>query len=118
MALKDRSDLSDRELSLLSLEIGRRGKSLVLAYLLFFFVGGLGIHKFYVGNTKWGIAYLVLTLLGFITLPVYIGILFLLAVGVLCIIDLFTLPRQVERANEEAETSVIREIRQNRAAQE
>ena len=39
---------------------GRRNKT--LAALLALFLGGIGIHKFYLGKTAWGIVYLVFCL--------------------------------------------------------
>lgn len=38
-------------------------KSKVAAFLLAFFLGGLGVHQFYLGNTAWGVAHLVAGLL-------------------------------------------------------
>ncbi|TDQ51629.1 TM2 domain-containing protein [Actinorugispora endophytica] len=59
------------------------GKSVGVAYVLWFFLGALGIHKFYLGKTGLGIAYIfTLGFLGF-------GLLY----------DLFTLPSQVRAAN-------------------
>jgi TM2 domain-containing membrane protein YozV len=60
-------------------------KEIWVAYLLWFLLGFLGVHKFYLGKIGWGILY------------IFTGGLFL--VGLL--IDLFTLPSQVRRANEE-----------------
>lgn len=54
-----------------------------MAYLLWFFLGALGVHHFYLGNKGKGILYL--CTLG------------LLGIGLL--IDLFTLPTQVAKAN-------------------
>jgi len=45
---------------------GGGGKSQVLAAVLAFFLGGLGIHNFYLGNSKKGIIQLVGTLLGIV----------------------------------------------------
>lgn len=45
-------------------------KSRVLAAVLAFFLGGLGIHKFYVGKMGWGIAYLLFCWTG---VPAIIG---------------------------------------------
>ena len=45
--------------------VGSRTK--VIAALLAFFLGGLGIHKFYLGFNQHGIIMLVLGLLGFVT---------------------------------------------------
>ncbi|GAX88348.1 conserved hypothetical protein [Lebetimonas natsushimae] len=41
-------------------------KSKIVAFLLAFFLGGFGVHKFYLGCTKEGIIMLVIFLLGFI----------------------------------------------------
>ena len=60
-------------------------KELWVTYALWFFGGFQGLPKFYLGKTGWGILYL---LTG--------G---LLLVGV--IIDLFNIPSQVRRVNEE-----------------
>lgn len=58
-------------------------KSLLVAYLLWFFFGILGIHKFYLGKTVMGIIY------------ICTGGIF----GIGWFIDLFTLPFQVAAHN-------------------
>lgn len=63
----------------------RPDKSLGLAYLLWLFLGFLGVHHFYMGKVGRGIGYL-LTCGWFL-----IGLL----------VDLFTLPSQVRRVNYE-----------------
>ena len=44
------------------------GKSKIVAALLALFLGGLGIHKFYLGYTNAGIITLIIALFGFILL--------------------------------------------------
>lgn len=61
----------------------QRRKSLLVAYLLWFFFGILGVHQFYLGKFWRGLGYLLT--LGW--------------VGIAWIIDLFTLPSQTERVN-------------------
>lgn len=56
-----------------------------IAYILWFFLGPLGIHKFYLRQTGWGVLYL------------FTGGIFLIG----WIIDLFTIPSQVRTANDE-----------------
>lgn len=63
----------------------RPGKSLGVAYLLWFFLGFLGVHHFYLGKWQRGLWYLVT-----------FG---LLLIGLF--VDLFTLPSQVKLENAE-----------------
>ncbi|WP_323007605.1 TM2 domain-containing protein [Pseudorhodobacter sp.] len=68
-------------------------KSTGTAYLLWFFLGGLGGHRFYLGSTGIGVLMLVCTVLGaFLLFP-------LIVTGVVAIYDLFTIPSQVQRFN-------------------
>ncbi|MEF2073206.1 TM2 domain-containing protein [Consotaella aegiceratis] len=69
-------------------------KSTGAAYLLWFFLGGLGGHRFYMGRVGSGIGMAALCLLGFVTL----GITFIpLAIWV--IIDAFLLAGMVRNHN-------------------
>lgn len=74
-------------------------KSTVVAYVLWFFLGGFGIHKFYLRQNLAGAIYLGLYVLGWLTVLIGIGVFFfgLLAIGL--IIDLFTMPGRVDRVN-------------------
>ena len=58
-------------------------KSTLVAYLLLLFLGGLGIHRFYLGRPVSGIFYLLT--LGFL--------------GFGCFIDLFLIPGMVRQEN-------------------
>lgn len=59
-------------------------KELWVAYVLWFFLGLAGVHKFYLNKTGWGILYMLS------------GGIFLIG----WLIDLFTLPSQVRDYNE------------------
>jgi TM2 domain-containing membrane protein YozV len=61
-----------------------RTKETWIAYILWFFLGWAGVHKFYLGKTGWGVLYLLT------------GGIFL--VGLL--IDLFSIPSQVRHYNQ------------------
>lgn len=65
-------------------------KSATLAYLLVFFVGMLGGHRFYLGRIATGIAQLLLTLTG-------VGMLISV---VWAIIDLFLIPGMIQKYND------------------
>jgi hypothetical protein len=60
-------------------------KSLAIAYLLWFFLGWIGVHHFYLGKAGRGIGYLLT--FAWLTLGWWV--------------DLFTLPAQVKRINSE-----------------
>ena len=56
-------------------------KSRIVAALLAFFLGGLGIHEFYLGRNGAGIAFLLATLLtGWLVFPLFI-------IGLICLIQ-------------------------------
>ena len=74
-------------------------KSTLIAYLLWFFLGGAGIHKFYLKNNKMGILYLALTIAGVFTVTFIFGFAFFGILAIFMIIDLFTIPKQVAEAN-------------------
>lgn len=61
-------------------------KNVVLAYLLWWFLGFIGIHRLYTKQSKWW-AFLVLFLLGVVTSVIIIGWLFILILFIWWIID-------------------------------
>ena len=64
-------------------------KSAGVAYLLWFFLGMFGAHRFYLGRSGSGAAQLILTVVGLVTLAAIIGAFILGAVGLWVLIDLF-----------------------------
>ena len=67
-------------------------KSTGAAYVLWFFLGGFGAHRFYLGQTGTGVAQLLLLLFGWI--PLGLG---WLVLGVWWLIDAFLIPGIIER---------------------
>jgi TM2 domain-containing membrane protein YozV len=74
-------------------------KSTLIAYLLWWFLGYFGAHRFYLGRTGSAIAMLLLTLISFAGLIIFIGIFGLLAVGVWWLVDAFLIPGIVREHN-------------------
>ncbi|PZP31112.1 MAG: hypothetical protein DI613_09600 [Kocuria rhizophila] len=75
------------------------GKSALLSYVLWFFLGWLGVHKFYLQQSFQGIFYVLLWAIGWFTTPIIIGWFILGLWGLLMIIDLFLIPLRVAQLN-------------------
>jgi TM2 domain-containing membrane protein YozV len=73
-------------------------KSVVLAYLLWWFLGWLGIHRLYAGMSKWWL-YPVLGLVGAITVFILVGYVILLGLFIWWIIDAVNLHKVIQLQN-------------------
>lgn len=77
--------------------------SVGVAYVLWFFLGGLGVHKFYLKQAVMGVVMLVLWIGGIILSATLIGALIgvpmLIAWIVLWIIDACTMPNRINELN-------------------
>jgi len=62
-------------------------KSRLAATLLAFFLGTLGIHRFYVGKTATAVAMLILGIIGYATIIVAVGVVLLWAVEIWALVD-------------------------------
>ena len=69
-------------------------KSAGVSYLLWFFVGSFGAHRFYLGQTGTAVAQLLLLFLGWI--PLFIG---WFALGIWLLVDAFLIPGMIEQQN-------------------
>lgn len=93
--------LTHNEKMLLNSELQNSGKNVVVAYVLWFFLGTLGVHNFYLGRNAHGVTQLLLTLIGYLLAFILVGFLFLFIVGVWLIVDLFSIHKVVEQNKEE-----------------
>jgi TM2 domain-containing membrane protein YozV len=67
-------------------------KSIAVSYLLWFFFGTFGAHRFYNGKTGTAVAMLLITIFGFLLSIVYIGIFLLIPVWIWVLVDAFLIP--------------------------
>jgi TM2 domain-containing membrane protein YozV len=74
-------------------------KSTGVAYLLWFFLGGLGGHRFYAGKTGSAIAILLLTIGGLVLTFVGVGVVMLIAAGIWVLVDAFLIPGWIRNRN-------------------
>ena len=87
-----RSEAGDRAMARQQMMYDANKKSTGVAYLLWFFFGGLGGHRFYLGETGTAITMLILFILGWVTFVAVVGIFLLIAVGIWVIVDAFLIP--------------------------
>ena len=91
MQLRDRRDEVRAEMLYRA-----NAKSTGIAYLLWFFLGGLGVHRFYLGRGGSAACQLLLGLLGW--LPLFMG---WIVLGLWLLIDAFLIPSIASRENQQ-----------------
>jgi TM2 domain-containing membrane protein YozV len=79
-------------------------KDSTAAWLLWFFLGTFGAHHFYLGRTKWGVAYAVGFVVSWLLTLAIIGFLGLIAWFVLWIVDAAKMSERLHQYNSYAYT--------------
>ena len=102
--------LTTQEQMLVEQRVTNDAKSAGVAYLLLIFFGGLGAHRFYLGQTGTAIAMLVLTIAGWLTIAIVVGIPLLIAVGIWIFVDLFLIPGMVQQQKNDSRLRHAQEI--------
>ena len=92
--------LSTQEQILIEQRVTNEAKSAGAAYLLWFFLGTLGAHRFYLGKIGGGVAQLILFVLGWLTAFIFVGIVLLIVLGIWWIIDAFLISGMVASQKE------------------
>ncbi|WP_316569304.1 TM2 domain-containing protein [Neobacillus sp. YIM B06451] len=87
-------DLSSEQLVMVQSEMNKKAKSKGIAYALWFFLGGIGGHRYYAGDIGMGIG-MTLTLGG---------------LGLWALIDVFLIGNRIEKKNEELEYQLIQQV--------
>ncbi|UOQ86779.1 TM2 domain-containing protein [Gracilibacillus salinarum] len=74
-----------------------RERNIALAYILWFFLGQIGIHRFYTGRIASGITQLLLGIIGWGTTWLFIGWIPLVFLWIWLFIDIFLIPGMCRR---------------------
>ena len=74
-------------------------KSPLIAYILWFFLGALGVHRFYLKRNMSALIILALTILSFILSFVGIGPLVFIVVAIWLFVDIFLIPGMARAYN-------------------
>lgn len=105
-----KNELDSRELLLLESEVKNKGKNMVIAYLLWWFVGIFGGHRFYLGKTGSAIAQLIISIFSFLTMIIIIGFITIIGVAIWVIVDAFLVHQWVKEHNIELEENIALQI--------
>ncbi|TJY39894.1 TM2 domain-containing protein [Cohnella pontilimi] len=89
-----------RQLMLLESEVKSQGKNMFLAYVLWYFLGLLGGHRFYMQKKGSAVAMLILS----------ITVIGLIVTGIWIIVDAFLLHTWVKDHNRQLEYKLVHEI--------
>jgi len=79
---------------LIEQKVANAQKSTGVAYLLWFFLGGFGGHRFYLGKTGTAVTQLIITIVGVFTLIPFI------VKGIWLLVDLFLIPGIIREHSE------------------
>lgn len=85
-------------------------RSVGLAYLLWAFLGGFGVHRMYVGRVGSGFGQLALLIVSFVALFVYIGIIGFIALSIWWIADAFLIPGMIRAYDEKLAARSARDL--------
>lgn len=105
--IMQKSQLDTRELLLLEQELKRHGKNMAVAYVLWYFLGLVGGHRFYMGKNGTAIVQLILTI-------TIIGIPF---TWIWWVVDAFLVHTWVRDQNREMELRLLDQMMHYRAYQ-
>ncbi len=101
--LTARRSLTTNQQLMVNVEFDKRKKSKVIAYLLLIFLGTIGGHRFYSGDT--GIA------IGMIVVGIISWFLLFIPIAVWAIIDVFLIGKRIDKLNEQLETTIIQKVK-------
>lgn len=107
-----KSKLSNQELLLVNSEVEKNSKSTLVAYLLWWFTGFMGGHRYYFGKTGSAVA---MTLIFWLTVW-FFGLGFIIT-GIWMLVDVFQISSWLKADQKEQEQAAIQEILMRRDLQ-
>lgn len=102
--------LSIQQQQLVEQRLSNESKSTLIAYLLWFFLGGFGAHRFYLGKIGSAVGMLLLFWIGIFTTVLFIGWVLLLAYGIWWLVDAFLISGMVDGHRQAKRLQISNEI--------
>jgi TM2 domain-containing membrane protein YozV len=98
--------ISTQQQMLIEQRVTNEAKSTGAAYLLWFFLGTFGAHRFYLGRTGTAVTQLLMTIIGWLTVVLVVGIFILIAVGIWLLVDAFLIPGMIQAQKDQVRQSL------------
>jgi TM2 domain-containing membrane protein YozV len=108
--------LTTQEQILIEQRVANEAKSTLVAYLLWFFFGLVGAHRFYLGYKMSGLAMLGLSVLALATAAIVIGGAFAIGVIAWATVDAFLIPSMVKGYRNEVRSRMAADIQLSNVA--
>ncbi|WP_201306240.1 TM2 domain-containing protein [Roseomonas harenae] len=74
-------------------------RSVLVAYVLWFFLGWFAVHRFYAGRITSGLAMLAISLISWAMTVIAIGYVGLFVIGIWLLVDVFLIPGMIRAYN-------------------
>lgn len=112
--------LTTQEKSLVESQVTNNQRNIIVAYLLWFFGGSLGLHRFYLkrGFDFVALTQLGLNILGWLTVWIFIGAIFFFVLGAWLLVDAFLIPGMVKKDIDAIREEYAKDIVEDRNFQE
>ncbi len=82
-----------------NVSINMSGKNMIIAYVLWWFLGAIGVHRFYLGRVKSGVTMLLMAIVGAMTAAIMVGIPILMILGCWWLADAYFTQKMVGEEN-------------------
>lgn len=119
-----KKELSTQQTLNVQFEFEKKKKSKGTAYAFWWFTGGLGGHRFYMGDVKRGLAIVICHIVALtifirstvalatgsdpgLSSNIFVAWLIWVVLGIIVLIDVFKIGKRVERVNEKIEAKII-----------
>lgn len=101
--------VSTEQQILIEQRVTNEAKSVGASYALWFFVGYLGGHRFYLGRKGSAIVMLLLTIFGVLLSFVGVGFILLAVVGIWALVDAFLIPGMVAEQKNKVRNDLLQQ---------
>lgn len=102
--------LTVQQQQLVEQRLSNESRSVLIAYILWFFLGSFSAHRFYLGRIGSAVGMMLLFWIGTVTTAILIGWVLLLVYGIWWLVDAFIIPGMVDTHRQAKRLQISNEI--------